>query len=293
MELIYKKNIDKNKWDDCVSRNANGLIYASTVYMDAMCESYAGLVFGDYEAVFPLPFKTKYFIKYLYHPPFIQQLGLIGNTLVSAPAILQKIKKYFNYGDVMLNYENTAFTTGSTAHVNLILHLNKSYNNIKKGYKNDVLNNVKIAEKAGLIYSSSANINEAVDVFEAYYSNRLKTITADNYITLKRLFNNLKDQGRCMVRVASLKNQVVAYAILLKDDKRVYNIMNTVTDIGRTVSANHFLLNAIIKEFSEQPFEGSDVPGVKSFYEKFGAVKQPYFIHHFNELPWPLKLFKP
>ena len=52
----------------------------------------------------------------------------------------------------------------------------------------------------------------------------------------------------------------------------------------------------MIKEFAGKPllfdFEGSDIQGVKSFYEKFGAVNQPYFHYHHNQLPGILKLLK-
>ncbi len=60
--------------------------------------------------------------------------------------------------------------------------------------------------------------------------------------------------------------------------------------------ANHTLLNEVLKEFSERDllfdFEGSDLPGVKEFYEYFGPVNQPYFHYHFNYLPFPLNLIK-
>jgi hypothetical protein len=72
--------------------------------------------------------------------------------------------------------------------------------------------------------------------------------------------------------------------------------MNSTTPDGRKKEANHFLLDQVIKEFAGKPlifdFEGSDVPGIKSFYEKFGAINQPYYSLHFNLLPAPFKWLK-
>jgi hypothetical protein len=72
--------------------------------------------------------------------------------------------------------------------------------------------------------------------------------------------------------------------------------MNTTTTPGRKLKANHFLINNIIKEFSQTnllfDFEGSDLAGVKEFYQNFGPVNQPYFHYHFNFLPFPLNLAK-
>jgi hypothetical protein len=72
----------------------------------------------------------------------------------------------------------------------------------------------------------------------------------------------------------------------------LYNIANTVSEKGRKMHANHFLLSKIIEEFSEQPrsfdFEGSVIPGVKEFYTAFGPQKETYFTHQYNNLPFPL-----
>jgi hypothetical protein len=72
--------------------------------------------------------------------------------------------------------------------------------------------------------------------------------------------------------------------------------MNTTTAEGRKLKANHFLLNEVLKEFSGNKmifdFEGSDLDGVKEFYQNFGPENQPYFHYHFNELPFPLNLVK-
>ena len=72
--------------------------------------------------------------------------------------------------------------------------------------------------------------------------------------------------------------------------------MNTTTPAGRKTEANHFLLDSIIKEFSDQPFvfdfEGSDLPGVKAFYQNFGPVNEGYLMVKYNNLPWPLSWLK-
>jgi hypothetical protein len=72
--------------------------------------------------------------------------------------------------------------------------------------------------------------------------------------------------------------------------------MNTTSEEGKKTEANHFLINAIIKEFAGTKmlldFEGSDLPGVKAFYENFGVTNQPYYLLRYNALPFPLKLLK-
>jgi len=57
------------------------------------------------------------------------------------------------------------------------------------------------------------------------------------------------------------------------------------------------LYDSLLEELANQPmlfdFEGSNIKGIQQFYEKFGAINQPYFHWHFNRLPFPLNIIKP
>jgi hypothetical protein len=82
----------------------------------------------------------------------------------------------------------------------------------------------------------------------------------------------------------------------LKDEKRIYNIASSTLPKGRTLEANHYLFDRLIHEFAGQnlilDFEGSDLPGVARFYEKFGSANQPYFFWKSNRLPAVLRWWK-
>lgn len=92
------------------------------------------------------------------------------------------------------------------------------------------------------------------------------------------------------------ENQLCASALLLKDSKRIYLLINNVTQTGRNTEANYFMLDQIIREFADSTlmldFEGSDLPGITEFYEKFGATDQPYYVIKNNRLPFYLRFFK-
>ena len=65
---------------------------------------------------------------------------------------------------------------------------------------------------------------------------------------------------------------------------------------GRSNETNYLLLSSIWKEFAQTgllfDFEGSDTPGIKTFYKKFGSTNQQYYSIHFNNLLWPIRLLK-
>ena len=74
-------DIDKKKWDACIAAADNGLVYAGSMYLDAMAQNWDALILDDYKAVMPLTWKKKYSIHYLYQPFFTSCLGVFGKNI--------------------------------------------------------------------------------------------------------------------------------------------------------------------------------------------------------------------
>ena len=100
-EQIPSHNINTEKWNACVNKHSNGLIYSTTDYLNAMADNWTGLVFGDYNAVMPVAWRKKLGIKYCYTIPFVQQLGFIGEVdkikNIDAKKLLLSVAKYGDY----------------------------------------------------------------------------------------------------------------------------------------------------------------------------------------------------
>ena len=298
MLIIPKEYIDFAKWDACVQRNSNGLIYATSTYLNAMTDNWSGLVINDYEAIMPLPWRKKWGIKYLYTPAFTQQLGLIGSYSINNTTILQTIIDFVKYGDYMLNAANNAtHSIGNFAEkCNCILSLSAPYLQIKEYYSKPLVGYIKKADNSGLIYTD-ANILEAIDAYQGLYQERFESFVSDDYSNFKELCVQLEQTKQSFAKkVTDKEGNVLAYGLFLRDDKRIYNLMPTTLPAGRKLFAMHFLMDNLIKEHAEQPllldFEGSDHLGIRQFYEHFGAQNEPYSLWHFNQLPLPLRYFK-
>jgi hypothetical protein len=109
IKYLRQNQIDKKKWDECIKKSENGLIYAYSSYLDAMADNWDAIIVNDYEVVMPLPWRRKYFIKYLYQPPFIQQLGVFYRGTLPENTysnICHFIKKRFGYSSFFINYAN-------------------------------------------------------------------------------------------------------------------------------------------------------------------------------------------
>ena len=78
IQYIKHDKIDLKKWDKCLEHAPNTLIYGNSWYLDLVSPNWDAIVYGDYEAVFPLCVRKKMSLNYIAHPLFTQQLGIFG-----------------------------------------------------------------------------------------------------------------------------------------------------------------------------------------------------------------------
>ncbi|KIC90311.1 GNAT family N-acetyltransferase [Flavihumibacter sp. ZG627] len=296
IKLVKRKQLDTVKWEQCISFASNGLIYARHYYLDIMCNRWDALVMGDYEAVMPLPWKSKMGIRYMYQPPFVQQAGVfyLKEDKDVVGAFLLRAKELFPFGEINLNFRNNI--PNASSRNNFILDLHKPYEHLRINYRNDLLRNLGHQETDDLKYTIPENYHSIAIMYQQLYAGRM-SYGKQAYEDLHRLCSKLAESGQLIARIATLNGNMVAGCICFRDEKRIYLIASATPEEGRKLSANHFLIDAIIKEFADTDlildFEGSDLPGVAHFYQNFGAMNQPYYFTGWNRLTWPLSMLKP
>ncbi|MBL7698602.1 MAG: hypothetical protein JNK79_10595 [Chitinophagaceae bacterium] len=292
--LVPSYGVDREKWDRCVSSSENGLIYAFSFWLDHLADNWTGFVLNDYEAVMPVAWRKKWGIRYSYHVPLVQQLGiysLFGSAGVERFSEL--LQSYCRYGSYPFNYANKI--EGGRSHTNFVLPLDKNYEEISMEFSPDVIQNIRKSNSAGLKYET-AKYGDAIHIFRENYGKKTG-LSQEYFERLWKLCGYLEKRGNLIVRSATgTDGKVLAIALLPNDGRRLYNIMNSTRPEGKRTEANYFLLSQLWKEFEGSrlifDFEGSDIPGVREFYRKFGATNQPYSRLGFNHLPWPIKILK-
>jgi len=301
ISIYYSQDINPDKWNNCVAKNSNGLIYAQYQYLNHLCTNWSAIIVGDYDAVMPFPWNTKWGIKYFQAIPFIQQLGLIGSIEIQQfPKIWELIHEFASYGDLFLNFNNQEFASSvlASTKANFVLNLKQDYGQIQKGYKKDLRNNLEKAKKHGQTYCPSFNIAFVLEQYQLHYAKRLQHVSNSFYQKLSLLLHHFQSNDQCLIREMHdpTSKELLSIALLIKDEKRIYLLINVITQKGRKMSSNHTLIDHIIQEFLGKDllfdFEGSQIPGVRDFFEHFNPQMQPYFQVHHNQLIWPLKLFK-
>lgn len=295
LQLLPSHKIDTQKWDECVKNSSNSLMYASSVYLNNMADNWDGVIVDDYTAVMPVAWRKKFGIKYSYHVPFVQQLGVFGENIETdcIRECYQLILQSYKYGDYFFNYKNE-FTLGQACS-NYILSLASNYRSISFFYDDKIKPQLAKAANNSLEYNK-ANADEVINFFVELYAERLTGITQNDYKNFYALCVIKEKENNLIARKISSGEKSFAMNLLLKDKHRIYNLMSCITQEGRKLFAGHFLYDNIIKEFSQTglvfDFEGSEISGIAHFFKSFGAINQPYTKIHFNNLPKVLQLFK-
>ena len=299
IQYLKRKELDPLKWDLRISESRNSLIYARSTFLDHMAKNWDALVVNDYEYVMPLTFNKKWGIKYLYQPPFTQQLGVFSKCLLT-PDILRQfmeaVNDRFRFADIFLNYENTYFPN-TVPRTNCILNLTDPYSVTRNNFKNDLIRCLKIASQFDLSYDQIPEPQYAIEMHKKLYMKRTPHVKKFDYENLLNLSLDLLPKNEMIIRaISGPPSTILSLAMLLRDSKRIYLIISATSPEGRRKKANHLLIDSIIKEFSNNQltldFEGSDIPGIAHFYYHFGAQNQPYYFYNHNKLPWPASILK-
>ncbi len=318
IRILPAHSIDKLRWDACIQADGNALIYSTSWYLDHMADEWSGLVLNDYQAVMPLPTKTKWSIGMIYMPPFTQRLGLSGtyspaqktaiiNTVLKHKRLIQYSTTDSNlfigthFGTAPANAEinptsNSILTLPNTTtrpRTNFILPLQDSYPNIAASYTTPCQKNIKKARTRGCTITSAITIPDVIKRYTQAYGTKA-SYTEDHFKALKQLLEYAHRHSKCHIAgvIDEATGELIYAGVLLNDGKRLYYLLGAPTDKGRQMRATYFFIDEMIRTFAGQPlifdFEGSDIPEVATFYRSFSPKKEDYFQYYINQYPFPL-----
>lgn len=285
---LTRKNLDVAKYDACISQAVNSRIYAYSWYLDAVADNWDVLVYGDYQAVMPLPklkLKRNLWFPKIYTPPFVQQLGifavknlnkeLINEFIIN---ILKLYPKIYHFNPELIDIENIKVNSLS----NFELNLNQNYKTIFDGYNTNLKRKLKNANPDAIISSNPEKLAVINFIFE--HANP----KMNNKIKLKfsKLYDALKERNLIEVYTYQLKNELLATAFFLKGRNRIINLLPISSEKGKSHNAMAILMDYTIKKNAEKnrilDFEGSSIDGIASFFKSFGATNRPYFQYKSN-----------
>ncbi len=300
--IEFKKHtdIDFDKWDHCIENSLNGLIYPYSFYLNQVSPKWDALVYGDYEAVMPLPGKKKYGIAYILQPPFIQQLGVFSafpadETLVNA--FISAIPAQFRYIILNLNTYNPISSQIQGANQQrrtFELDLIAPYDEIRKGYSGQTIRNLKKAEKEKVFVTSNADPNPIIETFRENRGKNISHLKTSQYETLKHLIYSGIHRGNTKVYSAyNAQNTFCAGIVFFNSHKKSILIFSGSTPEARKNGAMTAIIDSYIQNHSGKnitlDFEGSMQNSLARFYSGFGSKECVFLQIEINNFPFLLK----
>jgi lipid II:glycine glycyltransferase (peptidoglycan interpeptide bridge formation enzyme) len=298
IQYYSRQEIDTQKWDACVERAGNGLIYAYSFYLDHMARNWDALVLNEYEAVMPLPWNKKYGVSYLYQPFLTAQLGVFGNNLSSSfvESFIDAIPSRFRLTEMSLNRDNiTDNLTDLSLRSNYVLDLSPSYEVLYNGYRENIKRNIRKATQLGCKTVTGFDAEKVIALALEQMRDYDKVVK-ENVAQFRSLYHLLQQKGMAVTYGIELNRKLISSCIFFFSHQRAYYILVGNHPDGKTVGASHMLIDAFIKDHAGKKllldFEGSDIRNLAFFYSSFGAKLENYPFLRINKLPFYLKWLK-
>jgi hypothetical protein len=279
---LRQRQIDKIKWDECIDKSINGLIYAHSWYLDIVSPGWEALIENDYESVMPLPQIRKYFLPCLIRPNFAQQLGIFSKNAVSQEKVrvfIDNIPWKFLWQDFNLNSQNPLPEIKNISKLqNYELSLNPDYKELCKGYNENTYRNIKKAVQAGITCEIKNEPHTFFELFKIF--TRLNV--SDKALTQLHSILDCSIQfnyGEIAFAVNSNRD-IIAGALYVLYKERIIYLISFNSAEGQQSSAIFLIMDSMIKRYASQSiifdFEGSMIPGIARFFAGFGAKQINY-----------------
>jgi hypothetical protein len=298
-EIRYIKGIDLDKvrWDHIVREDPNGCLFGTPLYLDMMSDRWDAIVYGDYEAVIPLPVRRRWGYPYIHTLPFCGPFSIYGPSasIVELDAMLSAIPADFIRCDINL-WTTDPNPPGWTSRVrtNHLLDLSDTYSNIRSRYSASCRNLLNRGLSEGFNIVKGHPIPDQLKMALKFGGlGKMKVRDTDGFV---RLCQKLCDTGEASsLAIPSSDGRMLAGGIFLRSQHQIHYLLGWSSGAGRSMNAARFIIDHVIREYAGQPFtfdfEGSDIPGVAQFFSSFGAVPNKYQFLRRDQLPIPVKVF--
>jgi hypothetical protein len=281
-QVIKRANIDENKWNHTVDNSSNHHISGLSWYLDIVAPNWHGLVWNDYEIVFPFTKKKKYFIPYFMQPPMITHLRLYSLISINKDiylSLLETIKKNVLYADFYIENVEFANDFNKLDRYNYILDF-KDITDLHDVLSSHHLRKIKKFKKLNYQFIHLTNISEYF--LDDYLCNSKYLIKLKNLrkiiIELGKCFENRQVGGWWAIKQ---NDDILAIALISKYQNKLVLHAFASNDIGKKQGVMHFLIYQIIKQAQNNginiiDFDGGNNYKMAFFYEGFGGKPYKY-----------------
>ncbi len=287
IQKIERKQLDENRYTDCLQSSRNYQFYAEIGYLDSLTEgNWFAYIYNDYEAVMPVCYDTKWMMRRVVQPTYCQQLGLFYKEEIDTDDFQQlfktlkknRLKSYQFNSD---NYDN--YKIRGKKRKNYQLELNKDYDKLRKKFGSNTKRNLKKADQNQLVFNLMENPSaKTIRQYLTHKKNFSDHVKKKTLGTLEEVLKYLNDQNALQFATVNKDNQLISTAAFTFQKEKVYYMNGANSESGKENFASFYLFNECLKIWAEQydllDFEGSNDRGIERFFKGWGAKNNPYVL---------------
>lgn len=286
MNIQYLKHdeINKLKWDRCISLSFNGIVYAYSWYLDIVSYQWDALVYNDYKAVMPITTKSNYAMSKIIQPEYAPQLGVFTSELLDVDvvnAFLDAIPDRFKSVHIHLNpfnkvtHQKYHVKQGVTYELDLIMPYKVLYSNFSK----DAQQYIDASKNNRVNIMRQLNLKEFLLLKKTSTVNQL---TFEHLNILRRIIPFCTNHNIGETYGAyNDKNQLVAGAFFIKSHQKVICLLAACSDEGKSVRADYALFDYYVRENSEKnitlDFGNYEIEELVNIGKAFNATPVNYY----------------
>ena len=286
MKLLYRHRdqLDLMRIHEIIGQHADILPYHYPWYLDIVSSEWGALITESYDGFMPLPFHRRWLgWRQIHTPLFCQRVGWIAASGAKAPLwedIIAAIPTIFFKVDLSLDHLEQ-ITYPSRRRLNLVLPLGQGYDHIYQGYQKTLKKRLRRAGRSG--YTVLRDFIKPDQLVQHYRGMLVTKVNLPDraYLTVLRLMQESLSRSLGGIYSAhDIDGNLLAASFFLITQTRIINLFGVSTVSGRAGDGMHFLLDRVIDKYATTPmifdFEGSELPGVATFFSSFGASQEWY-----------------
>jgi hypothetical protein len=300
--IVYLKNheIDREQWNNCIRNSPVVKPYAYSWYLDIMAPGWEALIDDEYDSVFPVPGFSRFGIRYIATPIFLQQLGAFSPDKPASQAIsefLEFLPDFYRLIDLCIGQEIVTDGFKISPRANYELDLSKPYEKLWESFSPHCRRNIETSSKKSPELATDIKPDELIDLFLLNKGNLIKGIKPRDYQKLKNLMDFcLKNKKGRIIGVRAARKKLIFGIFIIETHGNMTMLFVVNTPQSRDKRIGYYAVNELIKKYSSTrtilDFAGSSIPGIASFMESFGSINVPYYRIYRNRLFWPVRMMK-
>lgn len=276
IERVKYQDIDFEKYNNRIENSAQKNFYCEKETLDFLSKNWELLVYGDYEAVMPIPFVKKTFFKVVLMPLFCQQLGIFGKSdIIIDEKFLKFLKTNYNVINYSFNFHND-FETELVTKKNFYLPVQEYAFLRRKKYFKGRKSTVKTAQ-----YLEFREVFAQKDILE-FIRNNFKGLEKESDMDFFIQYLLFLDKKKQLKMFGSYYEENLTNVAVLIDNENYFSLLGL---LNNEPLKNHngasFLIDRILDlniETKAFNFMGGSIRGIEVFFKSFGSDLQEYHV---------------